>query len=232
LDGRAFLAIDTPGFRRHKSIGTDVEFYSTHRAQRSIRRADVVLLFIDAAVPLGQVDKKLAGYIIEEFKPVILVVNKWDLVAGKATQDDYRQYIDKMLTHLPFAPISFVTATEGMNVKSTVRLAQQLFEQAGTRVTTGVLNRAVEEVLALRGPSHKHGTKPPKVLYSTQVSTCPPTLVLFVNGLESFTDTYRRFLLNELRERLPYTEVPIRLILRTRREKAGREEDRKSSSAD
>lgn len=90
-------------------------------------------------------------------------------------------------------------------------------------MTTGELNRVVEEIVSLRGPSHKHGSKPPKVLYTTQVATNPPTLVLFVNGLESFTPPYRRFLLNELHDRLPFGEVPIRLLFRrTRGLKAGR----------
>ena len=103
-----------------------------------------------------------------------------------------------------------------------MRLARELFAQASQRVSTGVLNRAVEEVLALRGPSHKRGTKRPKVLYATQVAVCPPTIVLFVNGVESFTPVYQRFLLRELRERLPYAEVPIRLLFRPRRPRCGR----------
>jgi GTP-binding protein len=214
LGGREFIAIDTAGIRKKKKVAGNVEFYSVHRAERTIRRCDVVLLMIDSTVPLGQVDKELAGYIIEQFKPVILVVNKWDLAKDKAGQEDYRQYIDKLIPHLSFAPISFTTATEGVNVKATVALAQQLFAQASARVTTGELNRVIEEIIALRGPSHKSGTKPPKVRYVTQVSTCPPTIVLFVNGLESFTPPYRRFLLNKLRGRLPFSEIPLRLIFR------------------
>ncbi len=213
------IAIDTAGIRKKSKHADNIEFYGYHRAQRSIRRADVTLLFIDAALPLGQVDKQLAGYIIDEFKPVILVVNKWDLVEDQATQEDYHEYIEKMMPHLAYAPISFISAQEGVNLAQTVALAQQLHEQASTRVGTGELNRSIEEILALRGPSHKRGTQQPKVLYVTQVSVCPPTLVFFVNGLQSFTHTYRRFLLNELRERMPYPEVPIRLMFRPRRSK-------------
>jgi GTPase len=216
LGDRELIAIDTAGVRKRKMVADNVEFYSLHRAQRTIRRCDVVLLMVDSTVPLGQVDKELAGTIIEAFKPVIVVVNKWDLAADKAAQEDYREYIDKMLPHLPFAPISFTTAIDGQNVRATIQLAQQLFEQASTRVSTGELNRVIGEIVALRGPSHKAGTKPPKVRYVTQVSTCPPTIVLFVNGLESFNPPYRRFLLNEMHDRLPFGEVPIRLLFRAR----------------
>jgi len=216
LGAGQLVAIDTAGVRKKSKLRDDIEYYGLHRAQRSIRRADVVLLLIDAAVPVGQVDKQLVAYIAEQFKPVVLVVNKWDLAAGRAAQADYRDYLDKTIPHLPFAPISFVTATEGMNIAATVRLAQQLFSQANSRVATGRLNRVVEEILALRGPSHKRGSKPPKVLYATQVGVCPPTLVLFVNGMASFTDAYQRFLLKQMRTRLPFPEIPIRLLLRPR----------------
>ena len=209
-----FVAIDTAGVRKRSKFRDDIEFYGAHRAHRSIRRADVVLLFIDAVVSLGQIDKQLARYILEQFKPVIFVVNKWDQVGDRATQEDYRSYIDEMMPHLPYAPISFISSTQELNVSATVRLAMELHRQADTRVTTGQLNRAVEQILALRGPSQKHGKKPAKVFYVTQVSTCPPTLVLFVNSQESFDTNYQRFLLKELRSRLPFREIPIRLLFR------------------
>jgi len=211
------VAIDTAGIRKKRKMADNVEYYGYHRAQRSIRRSDVTLLFIDAAASLGLVDKQLAGYIAEQFKPVILVVNKWDLVGDRADQADYADYIEKMIPHLRYAPISFISASEGLNLDGTLRLAGQLYGQAATRVTTGELNRAVEDILSLRGPSHKRGTRRPRVYYATQVSTCPPTLVLFVNSVESFTANYQRFLLNELRERLPFAEVPIRLLFRRRK---------------
>ncbi|NLF32517.1 MAG: ribosome biogenesis GTPase Der [Planctomycetes bacterium] len=217
LGDAEMIAIDTAGVRKKRRMTSDnIEYYGYHRAQRSIRRADVTLLLIDATVPLGQVDKELAGYIIEEFAPVIIAVNKWDLVGERATQEDYADYIGQMLPHLAFAPISFVSAAEGLNLSETVRLAQHLHAQASTRVSTGVLNRAVEEVLALRGPSQKRGRRRPRVYYATQVDICPPTLVLFVNDPDCFTGAWQRFLLNELRERLPFPEVPIRLLFRRR----------------
>ena len=110
------------------------------------------------------------------------------------------------------------SATEGLNIHETIAVAEQLFDQASTRVGTGELNAHFADILALRGPSHKTGTRPPKILYAAQISTCPPTIVCFVNDPRSFDRTYQRFLVNQLRLRLPYSEIPIRLLLRKRRQ--------------
>jgi len=214
---RAVTLIDTAGVRKKKSISGDIEFYSFSRAMRSIRRADVVALMIDASVPISQVDKSLAGVVAEQFKPVVLVVNKWDLAAGKAAGEDYQDYFSKTLPHLSYAPLSLTTATENVNVSGTIDLAEELFDQANTRVTTGRLNAVIKEILDLRGPSHKAGTRVPRIFYSSQVATAPPTIVCFVNDTRSFDAGYRRFLVNQFRLRLPFAEVPIRLMIRQRR---------------
>ncbi len=220
LDGRAITLIDTAGVRKRRKIASDIEYYSTHRALRSIRRADVVALMIDASTPVSSVDKALAGHIADEFKPVLLVVNKWDLAQGKAEGEDYADYFVKMFPQFSYAPISLTTATEGTNVPETLELAEQIFQQANHRVSTGQLNATIEEIVTLRGPSHKAGTKPPKILYATQISTGPPTIICFVNDARSFDTGYQRFLVNQFRERLPFTEVPIRVMFRSRHENA------------
>jgi GTP-binding protein len=217
-DGHTFMAIDTAGVRKRSKVSDDIEFYSMARAARSIRRADVVLLMIDAAEPLGQVDKRLARFIADEYKPCILVINKWDLARGKAGAEDYREYLDKMLRSVDYAPMSFVTANTGRNVAGTVDLASNLFKQARTRVSTGQLNQIVTDALATRGPrGNKQGVKHPKIFYATQVGTAPPTIALFVNDPRLMDTGYRRFLLNRLRDRLPYPEIPIRLLMKPRR---------------
>ena len=220
LGGRTFTLIDTAGFRKRKSLAGDIEFYSHHRALRSIRRADVVAMMIDASVPISQVDKSLAGEVIEHFKPVVLVVNKWDLAHGRAEADDYAEYLAKTLPALSYAPISLTTASQGTNVRQTIELAEELFRQSRTRVGTGELNTAIQEIIQLRGPSHKGGTRPPRIYYAAQIDLAPPTIVCFVNNVESFEGSYERFLLNQFRERLPFAEVPIRLIFRPRRERS------------
>ncbi|MFA6134821.1 MAG: ribosome biogenesis GTPase Der [Phycisphaerae bacterium] len=216
LDGRRFVVIDTAGIQKIKSLPGDIGYYGHHRAMRSIRRADVVALMIDASVKISQVDKDLAGDITKLFKPVVLVVNKWDLAQTKAQGEDYAEYLAKIFPALSYAPISLTAAKEGLNVKATVELAEEIFDQAHTRVPTAALNTAVAEVLQLRGPSHKTGTRRPKILYCAQITVAPPTIVCFVNDVRSFDDSYQRFLLNQLRLRLPYSEVPIRLLFRQR----------------
>lgn len=217
IGGRSFVLIDTAGVRKRRKMSGDIEFYSRHRALRSVRRADVVAMMIDASVKVSQVDKELTTIIAQEFKPVVLVVNKWDLAQGALAGEDYAEYFAKTFPSLSFAPISLTTATAGTNVRETVALAEQLFKQANSRLTTGRLNAAIEEIGKLRGPSHKVGTRPPKILYVSQIGTAPPTIVCFVNDVRSFNENYQRFLVNRLREYAPFAEIPIRLIFRQRR---------------
>lgn len=212
--GQTFLVIDTAGVRKRSKMTTDdLEFYSYHRAQRSIRRADVVFMLIDATLEVSDVDKTLAQYVSSEYKPCILVINKWDLVGEKATVAQFEDYLGQMLPMLEYAPISFISAKEGKNINDTIELAQMMHEQAATRLGTGQLNQAVEDILKLRGPSAAGGQKV-KVYYATQIDVKPPTIVLFVNNPDLITDEYRRFFVRQLRERLPFAEVPIKLHVR------------------
>ncbi len=223
-DGKTLVVIDTAGVRKKRRIvADDVEFYSFHRAQRSVRRADVVLLLIDAAVPVSEPDKKLAQYVTEQFKPVIIVVNKWDLAqeqqqGGRDSElmEKYRKYLTAELPQLDFAPIAFVTASDGRNIQAVVDLAQHLFHQANIRLTTGKLNQAVREILDTRRPPTPTGRQA-RVYYATQTDVAPPTIVLFVNNPDLIDDLYQRYMLNRFRELLPYSEVPIRLLVRGRK---------------
>lgn len=214
-DGRTFVAIDTAGIRKKKSVvKKDIDYYSYTRALKSIRRAEIVMLFIDATSPISQVDKKLARTIADEFKPCIIVVNKWDLAKEMAETGQYQDYLDTTLAGLNYAPLCFITASEGKNIQSLIDLAAQLHKQVNTTVTTAQLNQAIMAITAERTPSVRHKIGLPKVYYATQVSTCPPTILLFVNNPSKFDENYRRFMINRLREILPFAEVPIRLMLR------------------
>jgi GTPase len=242
-DGKTLVVIDTAGVRKKRHIVTnDIEFYSFHRAERSIRRADVVFFLIDATDDISDPDKKLAGYIAEQYKPVIFVINKWDRFkeirreqesAGeKHVRDDelmekYRKYLDADIGHLDYAPIAFITAKDGRNVQAILDLAQHLFKQANQRMTTGKLNAAVRQALTERAPSTKRGQRP-KVYYATQIDVSPPTIVLKVNHHENFPPTYQRYLVNRLRELLPFPEVPIKLLVRGKDERDAK--DRKTPS--
>lgn len=215
FNGRAFTAIDTAGVRKKGKLANSIEFYSYARAERSIRRADVVVLAIDASQTIGQLDKKLSGYIADQYKPCIIMVNKWDLARDRADTASYHEYIEKVLPGLSYAPITFTTAIEADNVAGTVDLALSLYEQSSTRVPTSRLNEALQVALAARPPSPRRGTRPARIYYMTQIDVCPPTLVLFTNNPVLIDETYQRFLVNRFHEMLPFAEVPIRLLVRS-----------------
>ncbi|HEY5312210.1 MAG TPA: ribosome biogenesis GTPase Der [Pirellulales bacterium] len=220
LDGKSFIAIDTPGLRRTKSINTDIDFYSMHRAQRSIRRADVVLLFFDAAEPISKVDKQLCEYIAQQYRPCIFVVNKWDLYAGKVNTEEWVKYLHDTFRAQCYVPIAFVTGQTGKNVKTLLNHAQMLFKQARTRVGTGDLNRLLRASLEKNPPPLVRNSRP-KIYYATQVGTEPPTVVLFCSNPKAITQNYQRYLLGVMRDHLPFGEVPIKLYLRTRKQSDG-----------
>ncbi len=228
-EGKTLIVIDTAGVRKKRHMMTnDIEFYSFHRAQRSIRRADVVLMLIDATEPVSEPDKKLAQYIAEQFKPVVLVINKWDLAkqmlqeqsksqGGKhddsGIMQEYKTYLDAELPHINYAPIAFITAKDGKNVQMVIDLAQKLFKQANERLSTGQLNRVIKQIFEERRPSTPTGRRA-RIYYATQTDVSPPTIVLFVNNPDFLDTAYQRFMINRFRELLPYAEVPMRLMLR------------------
>ena len=233
-DGKTLVVIDTAGVRKRRHMMTnDIEFYSFHRAERSIRRADVVFMLIDGTEPVSEPDKKLAQYIFEQYKPVVLVLNKWDQTRQRAAEvlkdgrrreqgiDDqalmekYREYLDQEVRQLDFAPIAFITAKDGKNVQGLLDLSQRLFKQANERVPTHRLNEAIRQIMSERQPSTPSGRRA-RIYYVTQTEVAPPTIVLFVNNPAYFSDAYQRFIVNRFRELLPYAEVPIRLIVRAR----------------
>jgi GTP-binding protein len=215
-DGRTFVAIDTAGVRKRSKMADGIEFYANVRAMESIRRADVVLLLTDATIPIGQVDKKLARAILDAYKPCVLVVNKWDLAKGRTDTRQYGEYLSRVLPWIDYAPVAFTTASRGRNVRAVVDLATELFKQSRARVGTGRLNQALRKILSEKPPTRRRGKKPMKVFYATQVGARPPTIVLFVNAPSLVTRNYERFLMNRLRETLPFDEIPVRLVFRAR----------------
>ena len=218
-DGKQYLIIDTAGVRKVGKMAHDVEYYGYTRALRSIRRADVVLFMMDATTPVSQVDKKLGHLVRDEFKPCILIVNKWDLAKDVAASDDYADYLDKVLIGLRHAPIAFTTAKDAKNIQSVLDIATELFKQSGTKVSTGRLNKAVQKITEERAGGRSKGGGFPKIYYATQVSTRPVSVLLFVNKPALFDETYQRFFISRLGELLGLEEVPIRLLLRQRTEK-------------
>jgi GTP-binding protein len=172
----------------------------------------VVLHFFDAQEKVSLVDKQLAGYILEQYRPAIFVVNKWDLMTGMATET-FGDYLHKVFPSLDHVPIAFITAKEGKNVQKVLNLAQNLHKQASARVTTGDLNRVVRNAVAHQSPPNRQN-RVPRIYYATQVASNPPTIVLFTNGPQLFDNTYQRFIMKNLRDALPFKDVAIKLYLR------------------
>lgn len=223
LDGLPFLAIDTAGVKRKAKIKDDLDFYSVHRAERSIRRADVVYLFMDASQGITRLDKQLADYIAKEYKPCVFVINKWDLMLndeeheGRKGMTRFAQALQHAFRNMSYMPMAFITAKTGKNVKALLNLSQALFKQANRRVSTGTLNRVLREAVAAHPPAFREN-RSPKIYYATQVGSAPPTVVLFVNSPRLFDPTYLRYLLNVFREKLPFRDVPIKLYMRSRKQ--------------
>jgi GTPase len=215
LDGKPFVAIDTPGIRRAKSRQTDIDFYGTHRAQRSIRRADVVLLFFDATQRISKVDKQLCDYIAQQYKPCIFVVNKWDQMIDSMPTGKWVRYLHDSFGTMRYAPIAFITGQTGKNVKALINHGQMLFKQSRIRVSTGQLNRMLRDAVR-QNPLPPARNREAKIYYATQVAIQPPTIVLFVNEPQLISKPYQRYLLGKFRDELPFNEVPIKLYLRRR----------------
>ncbi len=224
MDGRVCTAIDTAGVRKRSKMADAVEHFAFQRALGAIARADVCLLLIDATQKLSGVDKRLGARIAGEHKPCVIVITKWDLVEGRKnpkgkwiTPEDYQKYIEEELTGLSYCPIVFTSSVDQMGFREALDVAFELHEQALVRVPTSKLNKIISEILELRGPSSKLGTRA-KILYVAQVAVAPPTIVMVVNRPDMFKADYERYLLNRLRESTPFEEVPIRLLIRGRRQ--------------
>ena len=215
LDGKPFIAIDTPGIRRAKSRQSDIDFYGTHRAQRSIRRADVVFMFFDATQRISKVDKQLCDYIGQQYKPCVFVVNKWDQLIRSTPTARWVRYLHEAFGTMRYIPIAFITGQTGKNVKALLNHGQMLFKQSRMRVATGQLNRMVRDAVRQNPPPHAENRQP-KIYYATQVGIQPPTIVLFVNDPKLISKPYQRYLLGKFRDELSFDEVPIKLYLRRR----------------
>jgi GTP-binding protein len=214
IDDMQFVAIDTAGVRHRKQIKTPVDYYSTARSFRAIERADVAVLMIEAPTEIARIDKKLGREIVNRYKPCVVAVNKMDL-APETTLEEWESYVRDSLPGLAFAPVVYISALTGDSVMRLIQTAQALHEQSFIRVSTGRLNRAMEEMTArVRPPSTS--SKQARIYYATQVDTQPPTIALFMNHPELLNDAYTRYLANQLRERFGFTSIPIKFIPRSR----------------
>jgi GTP-binding protein len=220
IGGKTVTLIDTAGLRR-KARHDPLDHFGRVRTERSLRRCDVVFFLVDASEPVSIVDKQVANAIVEAGKPVVLVLNKWDLAQkAKKVSGEYETYYDEVLPMLDFAPIVCASGKTGLSLKTLLQIASDLHDQSGTRVPTSWLNRLIEEAQDWHAPSARG--KLPKIYFAKQTGTHPPEFVLVVNKAEYFSEEYRRYIENRLRGHLPLAEVPIRVTFESkrRREKA------------
>ena len=214
-EGRTFMAVDTAGLKRKSRLADSVEFYSLMRAYRAIRRCDVVIFMIDIAAEISRVDKQLAAAIERNVSPCVIAVNKWDLAESKFTTDQYTRYLNDRLTGLAFAPISFICATDGRNIDDTLTLAETLFETSRHQAPTAQLNEMIHDAVRANPPHVRHG-KRPKLFYATQIGTAPPVILIFAAHPHLIDQQYTRYLANFLRKHPPFSEIPLRIVFRSR----------------
>ncbi len=220
-DGKAVVLIDTAGIRKERIVQNSVEFYAQRRAERAMRRADASILVLDATADIARLDKRIAGYALDHYHPLVIAANKWDLRPDDVTAKAFRRYLSKTLPGFKFSPVVFTSAVEGTGLENLLKTVWRLHEQASTRVSTAQVNKVLEEAQTRRGPRPRYG-KQGQIFYGTQVATNPPTFVLFCNDPELFDQTYMRYLENRFREHLPFEEVPLKFILKPRERSASK----------
>jgi len=215
-EGKPVLLIDTAGIRRRGRVERGIEKYSVLRAMKAISRADVAILLLDAQDLVTAQDAHVAGYIQEEMRSIIVLVNKWDLITKDTyTMDAYTKQIRADLKFLDYVPVLFISALTGQRVHKVLPLALQVYEERMVRIPTSELNRLVEDATIRHSPPHKAG-KRLKFYYATQASVDPPTFVFFVNDTRLVHFSYERYLENQIRRRYGYLGTPLKLLFRSR----------------
>jgi GTP-binding protein len=216
FEGQSVLLIDTAGIRRRGRLEMGVERYSVMRALRAIDRADVVLLVLDATELMAAQDMHIAGYIQQAARGIVLVVNKWDLVAD-GNKEEWNRYIRSQLRFMPYAPVLYISAKFGQGVAGIMPQVCQIYQERLKRIPTAQVHSAVQQAVAAHSLPRKGG-KQLKVLHATQAEVSPPTFVFFVNDARLVHFSYRRYLENRLRQSFGFTGTPLRLIFKSRGE--------------
>ncbi len=211
--------IDTAGIRRRGKIDRGVEQYSVLRSFRAIERADVALLIIDATTGITAQDSHIAGFILEAWKSCVVLVNKWDAVPNDAqAMREQARKIHSDLNFMDYVPLLFISALTGMHIDEVLPLALCVQEERLVRLSTSSINKVLIEAQDFQPPPTRAGRQL-KILYGTQVRSDPPTFMIYVNDPELLHFTYRRYLENRFREHYSFLGTPIRLVVKSRREK-------------
>ena len=215
--GRRYLFIDTAGIRKKNRVAHRVEAYAVMEAIRSIERAHVAVLVLDATAGITAQDMRIAGIIEEKKRCALIAVNKWDVLKKDAgTADAVKAAIRERMPFVSWAPVLFISALRGQRVEKIFEAVDELYDEASRKVATSRLNAALKEVASRKAPG-LYRTRPVKFLYAVQTGVLPPAFTIFTNYPEAVGETYRRFLASGLRRALGLEHVPVRIRLRKRR---------------
>ncbi|MBC7870949.1 MAG: ribosome biogenesis GTPase Der [Chitinophagaceae bacterium] len=212
--GQRITLIDTAGIRRRGRIEPGVEKYSVIRAMKAIERADVVLLMVDSIEGVTDQDEHIAGYVLEAYKGLVIVMNKWDAIEKDTqTLNEFTKEVQKKLHFISYAPVIFVSALTGQRIHQVLEVANRVYEARSYRIQTSELNRLLREALT-NHPAPAKGTKRLKIYFGTQVAIDPPLFLFHVNDKELVHFTYKRYLENRIRDEYPFEGTPIRISFR------------------
>jgi len=220
-EGVPITLIDTAGIRRRGKVEPGLERYSVLRAMRAIGRCHVALLIIDAVEGVTDQDAHIAGYILNEHKSVIAVINKWDAIEKDThTMVEWTKQVRTDLKFMGYVPLVFISALTGQRVHKVIPMALAAQEARLIRIPTGELNRIVQEAAVKHAPPSKSGRRL-RFFYATQSRVDPPTFIFFVNDARLVHFSYKRYLENQWREHYGFLGTPLRLVFRSRRGRAG-----------
>lgn len=218
FDGVEVTLIDTAGIRRRGKIEPGVEQFSVLRSFKSIERADVAILMIDATTGITTQDAHIAGFILEEWKSCVVLVNKWDAVEkDNYTMEEYTRKIQNELNFMDFVPILFISAKTGQRVDQVLPMALRVQEERLARLTTSKINQIIHNAQDLH-PHPSHAGRVVKMYYGTQVRSDPPTFMIYVNDPTMIHFSYIRYIENKIREEYSFLGTPIRIVTKGRRE--------------
>jgi GTP-binding protein len=217
-EGLEITLIDTAGIRRRGKIEPGVEQYSVLRAFKSIERADVALLMIDATTGITSQDAHIAGFILEEWKSCVVLVNKWDaLEKNDNTMEEFTAKIRRDLNFMDYVPILFISCKTGQRVDQVLPMALRVQEERIARLTTSRINEIIHKAQDAH-PHPTHAGRALKMFYGTQVRSDPPTFMIYVNDPKLMHFTYLRYLENQIRAEYGFLGTPIRIVTKGRRE--------------
>lgn len=216
--GQPITLIDTAGIRRRGSVEPGIEFYSVLRSTRSIDRADVALVLIDATEGVTAQDAHIAGYVLDKYKSAVVIVNKWDAVEkDEHTMNEYARKVREELKFLGYVPVLFVSAKTRQRVHQVLPTALEVVAARRHRLSTAEFNDLLREAYDATSPPTKQG-RTLRIYYGTQVGNDPPSFAIFVNDPEIVHFSYERYLENRIRAYYPFTGTPIRLFFRSSRD--------------